>query len=293
MKIKGLFNLVKRNIKIYFNGRTNIIFSLLSVIILVSVYFLFLRDMNLDGFGHYFPGADKKTLLMLSDTLMLACVISVGAVTVSLTALGIIVSDRDKKITMDFTVAPIPRYYLVLSYFLSSYIICLVISTLFIFLGGFLLLILYGFFFSFVQILYIYAATLLALVFGNMLMVFIISFLRKENALGGLGAVVGTLIGFISGAYVPVSVFADNLQDVILALPFAQITAILKKAFMYGMEARSGLPAESYKTFLEQNGVNIFVSGTEITLGWLILIIAGFCVLFGFLSWLRFRKKSK
>lgn len=295
--MKSILSLTKRNIKIYLNSRTNIIFSLLSVLILVSVYFLFLRDMNMGNFERIFrplgESPAKKQLLLLSDTLMLACVVSVGAVTVSLTALGIIVGDRDKKIVMDFTVAPIPRYALVTSYFLSSYIICLAVTTLFIFLGGFMLLILYGVFFGFIQLLYIYAASLLALVFGNALMIFIISFLRKENALGGLGAVVGTLIGFVSGAYVPVSVFAENLQDVILCLPFAQITAVLKKAFMHGMDKHVNVSAEGYKAFLENNGVNILVGGNEIAAGWLALIIAGYCALFAFLSWLRFRKKQK
>jgi len=247
--------------------------------------------MNLNNFRRYLDGTDSKMCKLLSDSLMLASAVSIGAVTISLTALGVMVSDKNKKITMDFIVAPISRYVLVASYFLSSFAICLIVSSCFILLGGFYLLIAYGFFFSFLQIVYILLATILALIFGNALMIFVISFLKKETALGGLGAIIGTLIGFISGAYVPVSMFSEGfVQNFILCLPFAQLTAILKTAFLYDINSIAGVPEISFKTFLTNNGAEIYLWETRLSLGYLILIISAFIVIFAGLSILRYKR---
>jgi multidrug/hemolysin transport system permease protein len=251
---------------------------------------MFLRDMNIQNFKQYFGDVETDQMRRLSDSLMLANAVSIGAVTVAMTALGVMVSDKDKKITMDFMVAPISKNILVASYFLSSFIICLIICAAFVLAGGMLLLSLYGVFFSALQILFIFLSTALALVFGNIFMIFILSFFKKETALGGLGTIIGTLIGFISGAYVPMNMFSDLIRNTILCLPFAQIAAILKNAFLYDVNKSIGLSAEMFEKFLYDNGVKVSAFNVNLSLFVLILVIVGYIVLFSLLSTLRYRK---
>lgn len=50
---------------------------------------------------------------------------------------------------------------------------------------------------------------------------FIVTFLRSTGAFAALSTVVGSVIGFLAGAYIPVGTLPDDIVNVINALPFA------------------------------------------------------------------------
>ena len=286
--MNSLTMLIKRNIKFYYRYKSNIVYSFLSVMIIIGLNILFLSKMTTDGFAASFPGIDRAKLSFLTDSIMFAALIPISSLSVSLVALSVMVNDVEKKINLDFMTAPIKRSVIMLSYLLSSLIICLVVALIFIAFSGVYLFIESGVFFSPLQIFYMLAATLLSVLFSNIIILYIMSFLKTENGVGGLGTLIGTLIGFISGAYMPIGVMPEAIRYVINVLPFLQTTALIKQAYLPNVAKVLGDVdlTEVYKLY----GSDIYFKNFIMPPYLLIISIIAYTVLFGILALIRFRK---
>lgn len=183
--MKSLNVLVKRNIKCYLREKSNILYSLLTIIITIGLYILFMSKLYTEDTQRDLEPLGVTNFQWLSDSVMLSGLIPILSITVSLVVLGIIITDKESKITMDFMVAPINRSVWMLSYIISSIIICAVASFGMVILSDIYLFIISGYALSFLQLLKIFGIIILSLIFGNMFMLFIISFVKTSNALGG------------------------------------------------------------------------------------------------------------
>lgn len=224
--------MVSRNIKCYLRTRSNIVYSLMSVIIIVGLYVLFLSRTYTDQMKTELAQFSATNIQWLSDSIMLSGLIPIISITVSLVVLGIMVEDKEKKIALDFMVAPINRNLWTLSYLITSFLICAVASFGLILFSGIYLYAISGYAWTFLQILSILGVTLLGLFFGNVFMLFVISFAKTANAVGGIGTIVGTMLGFVSGCYMPLGVFPDPAVNFLNSLPFAQNTSLIRKVFL-------------------------------------------------------------
>ena len=75
----------------------------------------------------------------------------------------------------------------------------------------------------------------------------------------------GTLMGFISGAYIPVGMFGKVVSDILNALPFLQITVLVRQAFLYNLEAVTPLTHEMISGEIARNfGMEVWLGGTQI-----------------------------
>ncbi|MEG1027789.1 MAG: ABC transporter permease, partial [Oscillospiraceae bacterium] len=182
-----LTSLTKRNIKLYFESKSNVFFSMLAIIILTGLHFIIFRKMNADSFlSAGFP-IDKKWALWFSDCLMLSSLIPIGAVTISITSLGQIVTDKERNIINDFYVAPVSRNTLLISYLLSSFTIGTIVLMGFILFFEIYLIFMYGISFTIIQFFAILGVMLLSLLLGNSLVMLIVSFVKREQAMGAIG----------------------------------------------------------------------------------------------------------
>jgi multidrug/hemolysin transport system permease protein len=117
-------NLISRNLKLYFRDRSSVFFSLLGVLIIIGLYALFLGNImvkdlqNLAGEGARF----------LTDSWIMAGVLSVTTFTTTMGAFGAMVDDRSKKISRDFSAAPVKRSQLAAGYIISSFVIGVIMT---------------------------------------------------------------------------------------------------------------------------------------------------------------------
>ncbi|MCL2321009.1 MAG: ABC transporter permease, partial [Oscillospiraceae bacterium] len=98
-----MISLVKRNIKVFFRDRTSVFFSLLSVIIVILLYALFLGK-SLKSSVQNISHVD-----FLMDSWVMAGMITVTSVTSTLGAFGVMVMDNNRKISKDFYSSPLKR----------------------------------------------------------------------------------------------------------------------------------------------------------------------------------------
>ncbi|MDP4121034.1 MAG: ABC transporter permease [Bacillota bacterium] len=292
--------LILRNTRLFFRTRKNILSSSLAIIILICLHFMIFRSMYTDNWQNIckqFQGLNitRTQLLWLSDSLMFAAILPIGAVSISLVALSIIISDKEKGIYNDFLVAPINRNTLMSSYLAASFFIGFVISLAFIAFFEFYFLLNYGISFSILQLFCIIATTVLALVFANVFVLFLVSFFKTQQSIGAVGTIIGTLNGFLSGAYIPVGGFGKNIANVFSCLPFLHLTVLSRQAFLYDVTKHTPLTWKMLNGDLGYNyGYQIKIGETFLPTYAVILMTIGITllILFALIFRFKFSKKS-
>ena len=294
-----LASLVRRNIKIFYRTKGNIFFSCLAVIIVVALHFAIFRDVYTDNWvsiTSHIPGlsVERTDLLWLSDSLMFAAIIHIGAVTISLTVLGLMVADRESNALSDFLVAPIRRSHLLASYLISSILVCFAILLGFIVFFQIYFLIVYGLSFTLVQIGLIFLGTVGSVMFGNIFMLLLISFFKKQQTLSPVGAIVGVLMGFVTGAYIPLGMFGEIIGNMFSALPFAQLTVLIRGAFLHTLESVTPLTHEMISGEIARGfGIELWLGDNLIPTWGVILMASGVTLALLLCLTVRFARMKK
>ncbi len=282
-----------RNIRVYVRDRTSVFFSFLSVLIIIALYALFLGKVQTDGIRAV--AGDLKGVRQLVDSWIMAGLLSVNAVTVSLGVLGTMVFDKEHKRFSDFIVAPISRAAIVGSYLVSACVISLLFSLialvaaeLYIVSGGGQLL-------SPLSALRVVGMLALAVVSSSSIMFFIASFLSSGSAFGVLSTLLGTLIGFITGVYIPLGILPGGVQKFVALVPFSHSAAMLRQAFCEAPMAPvfGGAPPGVIAGYQRMYGIRLFWGSTEISMAAMLTFLVSATVVFLLLSAARLRRYNK
>lgn len=285
-----IWKLSMRNIKVYVRDRMSVFFSFLSVMIVIGLYALFLGKVQVDNIKSMV--GDIEGARFLVDSWIMSGLLAINAVTVTLGVLGTMVYDIEYKRFPDFIVAPVSRTSVVLSYLVSAWIIgfvfsliALVASELYILSGG-------GELLSPIKMLEIVGLLTLAVISSSSIMFLIASFLKSGSAFGTLSTLLGTLIGFITGVYVPLGILPEAVQKFVVLVPFSHGAAILRQVFCERpMEiVFAGAPPQYRAAYVKESGISLFWGDTEISMTVMIAILAGVAVLFLLLAALKLRK---
>jgi multidrug/hemolysin transport system permease protein len=226
--------------------------------------------------------SDKIGIIMASITL--AGMIAVTSVTASLGASGVSIADKEKA-AKDFLTSPVSRKKITFSYMISSAAVGLIMTLCalalcvgYVGINGGALPDVTGF----VRLL---LTAVLSVLCGNSIVFFISVFVKSQNAFAALSTVIGTLIGFLMGIYIPIGQLPDAVQWVIKCFPMTHAASMFKQILADG--ELSGLfanaPPETLEGFRETFGVTFnygdFVSGFWFSAAVLAVTTAVFYVL--------------
>jgi multidrug/hemolysin transport system permease protein len=192
--------LVIRNLKLYFRDRAAVFFSMLGVIVMILMYILFLGSLVVQEAEKYAGEAAR----FFMDSWLMSGIVAATSTTTCLGGFGIMVEDRGKGIFKDFESSPVPRAYLVLSYVLSSLVIGRLMSLLTFFLGEAYIVLFGGRFLPFKALLKALVVILLSVSSSGALVFLLVTSVKSPNAFGTLSTLIGTLIGFLTGVYIPI-----------------------------------------------------------------------------------------
>ena len=284
-----MINFMKRNLLVFFKDKASVFFSLLSVFIIIGMYALFLGDVWTSGM------TDIVGARYLMDSWIVAGLIAVTSVTTTMGAFGTMVEDQSTKRIKDIRSAPLPRVSIAGGYILSAFIIgvimsviALVLCELYILSGGGALL-------GGMALLKVFGLILLSTFSNTALVLFFVSFFRSNNAFSIASTIIGTVIGFMTGIYIPIGQLPEGVQWVIKLFPPSHSALLLRQVIMGDALTTSfaGAPAESLNGFKELMGVTFKVGDTQVTpmLSITILIVSGLFVLA--LSMINLSRKRK
>ena len=303
MKVVGA--LIKRNVKCYFKDKAMFITSLITPIILLTLYAVFLYDVYKDSFMMSIPKDfvyDEKLLDGLVGGLLLSSLLAVSTITVSFCANLYMVQDRATKARNDFVIAPVKPYKLALGYFLATavngFIISLVATAL-----GCAYLAFNGWYLSFTDVLLLLLDVLLLVLLGTSLSSLICHPLTTQGQLSAVGTVISAGYGFVCGAYMPLSQYGAGLRNVLTCLPGTYGTSLLRNHALQGVlgeMSAQGFPAEALEGMkvtadcsLEFFGHSVEIWQMYLVLICAILLFTGLYVLCNYLGAKRLTKTKK
>lgn len=225
-----------RNIKVYMKDRMAIVLSMLTQIIVLGLYLLFLKSNYVDAINSYLTGVENLVsdadIEALVNSWLIAGVIGTSVVTVALNSLSVMVSDKQEKIDFDYNATPAKPYLIVLSYFSGAVVSTFLISSILLTAGLVFLAIGELFLYTVTDILMLYGIVLLGSISGSIILMLFASFFKKNSTLSSFGILISVAIGFVIGAYMPVSQFGDSVQTVVNLVPGSHIAGMLRNVLM-------------------------------------------------------------
>ncbi len=273
--MREITQLAGRNLKTYLRDRSSVFMSLLTAIIVVVLMLVFLGDNNVEIITSLMEEAgapvteetetNAQLLVIMWTAGGLLCV---NGITVSTIMMQVMVNDATSGKIQAFRTAPLSRTKLSLGYIFSSWIgavfICLLTlaaAELFAGLNGavlpepadqlLILLMIAVNCFTYSGIMY-FAGTLI----------------RTTGAWAGFATLVGTLVGFLGGIYIPIGALPEEVQTVMKCLPILHGCSMFRGILTKGSieQTFSDIPAAVTDEYREIIGITTCFGDTEI--GW-------------------------
>lgn len=288
-----------RNLKIFLKDKANIFFALLAPLIVLGLYILFLGRIQTDGLLSALQGmgvsGGEKEIRSFADCWMLSGVMASACITVPLCACGVMVQDRNRGIRADLAASPVPGWMAPVAYFFSVVAAGLVIGFAVLVICLVWLAASGSWFLSAADVLVLLGTLVLSVLSSSTLLVFVVSFLRTEGAFTGLNVILGTVIGFLIGAYMPLSMFPTGVQYVTLFVPGSYSAGIFRNCFMNGAldNIAQNISPVFANELAKQYALKLNFVGTDMP-AWVMAIVLGATVLFfaaANLLVVKFRKK--
>ncbi len=286
-------SLTGRNLKLFFRDKASVFFSLLSVIIIIALYAVFLGNIQVQELEGK-AGQDVPGAAWLVNAWILAGILAVSTVTVSLGAYGTMVDDVRAGQIKDFFVAPIRRAQLVAGYMVSSALIAVIMNVVAFVIAEGYILISGGKLLEPLQILATLGILVLSILSFSSMVCFITSFVKTPQAFATLSTIVGTMIGFMTGIYVPVGVLPDALVTIMKFIPFTYTAVWLRQIFTEAPMAQvfAHAPVEVKQQYSDAYGITMYFGTTAVEPWMMAVIITASGILFFVLSIWRLSRRT-
>lgn len=256
-------------------------FSILSSLVLIALFALFLGDLQVTNLQEAFPGAEEGDVRWFVNTWVLAAIVMITTLTSWLAALTVFVDDRSTGRFNDFIVSPLRRIQVVLGYLLASFLVALVMSLLLLAVSQVYVAIQGDPIMTGEQILLTIGYITVSCAAFSALGSFAVTFMTSTGGFSALSTIVGTLVGFLAGAYLPVGQLPEAVGNGMNALPFAQAAMLIRGPMTerpFAVITESSPTAQD--TVAEYYGITPFVGDTEITTSIALAALSGLCVIF-------------
>lgn len=234
--------LTKRNLLVFFKDKQSVVFSLMTSIIVLALYLLFLKGSYIDalnnvisanqGLGGLISDGDVS---MFANLVLLTGIIGSAMITVPYNCLTTVVRDRENKIDYDILATPIRRGRIILSYFVSAAISSIILTGI-ILAAGLAVISLQGdVFLGAADIAAAFGTVALGSVSATAVFMILVLCFKTSSASGAFFGMLSAASGFVIGAYIPISQFSGGVQTVCNIFPASHVTIILRNLLMNGL----------------------------------------------------------
>ena len=240
--MRGILGLIKRNLLLFFKDWQSILFSLLTSIIVLVLYLLFLKGTFVSAIQsamEQYPGLvsmiAEKDIDMFANFLLLTGILGSAMISVPFSCITTLVRDRANKVDYDILATPLKRGQIIFAYFVSA----VLSSTL---LTGFILAIgLVGIslqgdtHLNAIQLVKSFAVVALGSISASAIFMIVVLFFKSVSACEAFFGILSAASGFVIGAYIPISQFSNGVQTVCNLFPASQITILLRNILLNGL----------------------------------------------------------
>ena len=269
--MRQILSLTKRNMTVFLRDKTGVFFSLLSPLLVLLLFILFLGDLQIDSvkgalesngvlnlFESNFPKA-------VAYNWLIAGVLGVSCITVSFSCLSVIISDREKGIENDFKASPISNVKVYISYILGVFLSTLLIMIIVSFAGLIFLAISGSLNMKAVDYLILYGSIILGSFNASLFAYALTSFIKTTGAHGAFTGLICAVSGFLIGAYMPLSSFPKPIQYVCSIIPGSHTAGLARVSLLNNyMEEASSKSVEVANSLSDYFSIKINLFNNQI-----------------------------
>lgn len=295
-------SLVKRNCLVFLRDRASVFYSIMSMLIVLTLMGIFLGNMNVESItellnqygGVRDAALDKENAFQLVQYWTLAGILVVNSVTVTLTVIGVMVDDVNENRLESFYCAPVGKNIIALSYITAAAVIGIVFCTLtfgaalvYIYVSGGTLL-------SVNAILQVILYTMVNVCIFSVIMYLAALFVKSSGAWSGVATIVGTLVGFIGAIYLPMGSLPNGVKDVLKYIPVLHGTSLMRKICCEEAvnTAFKNVPDGLISGYREYMGIDIIINNKVVGSGCQLLFIL-LCGIIGLIAIAVIMKNKK
>lgn len=290
--MNAVMDITTRNLRLFFRDRLGVFFSLLSALIVFLLYTLFLGNLQTEGLKESFPQASSGEIKSFVDSWMFAGILGITSITTALGAMSVFVEDSGSGRFRDFLVSPIQRSKLILGYLLSAALISLIMTALMLMVSLVYLYAVNGVTLGAAELLRMGGYLALSCVAFAALSAFVVSFIRTAGAYSALSTIVGTVLGFLAGSYIPVGSFPEGVRTFVSALPFMQSSMLVRQEMTAGtLPVMTGDQPAATAELQDVFGITATVGDWEVGTGYVLFSLAAMAVVFTVLATVRISRR--
>ena len=199
--IRAYKGMTIRNMKVYSKDKISLLLSMLTQLIVLGLFLLFLKSNYIDvineNLGELKDKLSKRDVEAIVNSWLIAGVVGTSVVTAALNALSVMVHDKMDKIDYDYHAAAVKSSTVVLSYFTGATLCSFVTSSILLSAGFVFLAVNNCFMYTALEVIRIYGIVLLGSISATLVLMLFVSLFKKDSSFSAFGILISVAIGFV------------------------------------------------------------------------------------------------
>ena len=240
--MRGILGLIKRNLLLFFKDWQSILFSLLTSIIVLVLYLLFLKGTFVVAINkemEQYPGlasmVSEKDIDMFANLLLLTGILGSAMISVPFSCITTLVRDRANKVDYDILATPMKRGQIIFAYFVSAVLSSTLLTGIILTIGLVGIRMQGNIYMNASQVVKAFSIVALGSISASAIFMIIVLFFKSVSACEAFFGILSAASGFVIGAYIPISQFSNGVQTVCNLFPASQITIMLRNMLLNGL----------------------------------------------------------
>ena len=240
--MRGISGLIKRNLLLFFKDWQSILFSLLTSIIVLILYLLFLKGTFVSAIQsamEQYPGlasmVPQKDIAMFANLFLLSGILGSAMISVPFSCITVVVKDRANKVDYDILSTPLKRGQIIFAYFVSAVLTSILLNSIILAVGLIGIRMQGNMYLNASQVIKAFSVVALGSISASAIFMIIVLFFKTVSACEAFFGILSAASGFVIGAYIPISQFSNEVQTVCNLFPASQITIMLRNILLNGL----------------------------------------------------------
>ena len=240
--MRGILGFIKRNVLLFFKDWQSILFSLLTSIIVLVLYLLFLKGTFVSAIQRameQYPGlasmVPQKDIAMFANLFLLSGILGSAMISVPFSCITVVVKDRANKVDYDILATPMKREQIILAYFISAVLTSILLNSIILAIGLVGISLQGDAHLNAIQLVKSFAVVALGSISASAIFMIVVLFFKSVSACEAFFGLLSAASGFVIGAYIPISQFSNEVQTVCNLFPASQITIMLRNILLNGL----------------------------------------------------------
>ena len=240
--MRGISGLIKRNLLLFFKDWQSILFSLLTSIIVLILYLLFLKGTFVSAIQsamEQYPGlasmVPQKDIAMFANLFLLSGILGSAMISVPFSCITVVVKDRANKVDYDILSTPLKRGQIIFAYFVSAVLTSILLNSIILAVGLIGIRMQGNMYLNISQVIKAFSVVALGSISASAIFMIVVLFFKTVSACEAFFGILSAASGFVIGAYIPISQFSNEVQTVCNLFPASQITIMLRNILLNGL----------------------------------------------------------